>query len=218
MLRTLADNRDPASVAGHLRQKRFALFQSLLAPIPRPLRILDVGGTQKFWEVMNFSRATGIEITILNLTAPAVSLPNFVGVKGDARDLQFENAAFDVVFSNSVIEHVGGPRDQALMAREVQRVGMRYFVQTPNKYFPIEPHFLFPCFQFLPVPVRSWLLQHFHLGWRGRVADPEAARASVNSVRLLTRAELTDLFPEASLFQERLLGLTKSFVVYGGWS
>jgi hypothetical protein len=104
------------------------------------------------------------------------------------------------------------------MAREVKRVGMRYFVQTPNKYFPIEPHFLFPCFQFLPVPVRTWLLQHFHLGWRGRVADPQAARASVNSVRLLTRAELTDLFPEASLFEEKLLGLTKSFVVYAGWS
>jgi hypothetical protein len=218
MLQTLADNRDPASLAGRLRRKRFALFESLLSRVPKPLRILDVGGTQKFWEVMGFAGTERVEVTILNLTPPPISLPNFIGVTGDARDLQFDDASFDIVFSNSVIEHVGGYLDQCRMAREVKRVGARYFLQTPNRYFPIEPHFLFPGFQFLPVPARTWLLQHFSLGWRRRVVDRQGARASVDSIRLLSRSELTALFPEASLFQEKLLGLTKSFVVYAGWS
>lgn len=104
------------------------------------------------------------------------------------------------------------------MAREVKRVGARYFLQTPNRHFPIEPHFLFPYFQFLPVPARVWLLQHFRLGWRSRIRDAGKARASVESVRLLSKAELIALFPDASLFEEKMVGLTKSFVVYAGWS
>lgn len=218
MLRILADNRDPRSLAAHLRRKRFAFFESLVSRVPKPLRILDVGGTQRFWEVMGFAGAERMEITILNLTLQPVSLPNFTGVVGDARDLQFADSSFDVVFSNSVIEHVGSYQDQCRMAREVKRVGTRYFLQTPNRYFPIEPHFLFPYFQFLPVPVRVWLLQHFTLGWRSRTPDGVEAKALVESIRLLSKAELLALFPEACLFQERLMGLTKSFVVYAGWS
>lgn len=218
MLRALADNRNPTSLAARIRRKRFTLFESLISHVPKPLRILDVGGTQKFWEVMGFPGAERIEITILNVATQPVSLPNFTAVAGDARDLQFADASFDVVFSNSVIEHVGGHEDQCRMAREVKRVGARYFLQTPNRHFPIEPHFLFPYFQFLPVPARVWLLQHFRLGWRSRIRDAGKARASVESVRLLSKAELIALFPDASLFEEKMVGLTKSFVVYAGWS
>ena len=217
MLKALADNRDPMSVAGRLRRKRFALFESLLRAVPTPLRILDVGGTQSFWEVMAFTAGERVEVTILNTTRPAVSLPHFTGVAGDARALQFADQSFDVVFSNSVIEHVGSYEDQRRMAGEVRRVGSRYFLQTPNRYFPIEPHFLFPYYQFLPVVTRVWLLQHFSLGWRGKTPDAQKARASVDSVHLLSKRELVGLFPEASLFEERVMGLTKSFVVYAGW-
>jgi hypothetical protein len=205
------------SVAGRLRRKRFALFESLLREVPTPLRILDVGGTQSFWEVMGFSAGERVQVTLLNVIPPPVSLPHFTGVAGDARALQFADQSFDVVFSNSVIEHVGSYDDQRRMAGEVRRVGARYFLQTPNRYFPIEPHFLFPYYQFLPVVARVWLLQHFSLGWRGKTPDARAARASVESIRLLSKGELVKLFPEASLFKERVMGLTKSFVVYAGW-
>lgn len=218
MLRGLADNRDPASWAGRLRRRRFALFERLLSRIRKPVRILDVGGTESFWQVMGFAETQQVNITILNPRPQKTSLPHLNAVIGDARDLQYESASFDVVFSNSVIEHVGGYSDQSRMAREVRRVGIRYFLQTPNRYFPIEPHFLFPGFQFLPRPTRIWLVQHFNLGWRKRAIDHRAASASVDEVRLLSRAELLSLFPEASLFQEKVLGLTKSFVVYAGWS
>ena len=137
-------------------------------------------------------------------------------VIGDARDMSmFAEGEFDIVFSNSVIEHVGSFSDQAAMAREVQRVGRRFFVQTPNRYFPIEPHFLFPGFQFLPLTTRAWLHCRFDLGWMRRAESAEAAMTEVKQLRLLSRAELQKLFPHASIHVERFAGIPKSFVAYG---
>lgn len=91
----------------------------------------------------------------------------------------FRNEEFDVVFSNSVIEHLGEYPQQRRMADEVRRAGKRYFLQTPNRYFPLEPHFFFPFFQFLPVSVRVWLLSRFHLGWHKRGLDRRTAERIV---------------------------------------
>jgi hypothetical protein len=222
MLRRLllraADNKQSTSLATRLRRERFRLFLELLGHLEPPIRILDVGGTQRFWETMEWPTGNGVRITLLNVTGQPVSSPTFTSVVGDGRQMtQFTDASFDVVFSNSVIEHVGAYEDQRRMAAEVRRVGQRYFVQTPNKFFPIEPHFLFPLFQFLPLPGRAWLVNHFHLGWQSRIADREKAKAAVASIRLLSKGELIRLFPEARIFEERFLGLAKSFVAYAGW-
>ena len=115
------------------------------------------------------------------------------------------------------VEHVGGYADQMRMANEVMRVGKRHFIQTPNRYFPLEPHFLFPFFQFFPVVFRVWLLQNFKLGWFSRTPDPATAKEIVKSIRLLGRDEFLALFPGSSLYEEKVLGVTKSFVAYGGW-
>jgi hypothetical protein len=130
---------------------------------------------------------------------------------------EFGDQEFDVVFSNSVIEHVGTFADQQAMASEVRRVGRRYFVQTPNKYFPIEPHFLVPGFQFLPVRLRAGWLARRRIGWYPKAASYEAALAEVTQIRLLSLSEFQRLFPEGQLFRERFFGLTKSFVIYHGW-
>jgi hypothetical protein len=132
MLRPLANNRDPTSHAARIRRKRFTLFESLISRVPKPLRILDVGGTQKFWEVMGFAEAERIEITILNLGTQPVSLPNFTAVAGDARDLQFADGSFDVVSSNSVIEHVGGYHDQCRVARKSSGSGHGISFRRPT--------------------------------------------------------------------------------------
>lgn len=214
----LVDNAQYDSWASQMRRKRFALFTKLVANVPRPLTILDVGGTQRFWEVMGFAQEPGVDITLLNIDKPEVSYPNFFGVAGDATQMtQFEDGQFDVVFSNSVIEHVGTWAQQKAMAEGVRRVGKRYFVQTPNYFFPIEPHFLFVGFQWLPLDTRAWLHSRFNLGWVECVPDKTIARAEVAQIRLLKKQELLSLFPQASLYQEKMLGLTKSFVVYDGW-
>lgn len=219
MFEQIVDNQQPRAWATRLRRKRFALFTALIAPLPRPLRILDVGGTQQFWEMMGFTDEPGIDVVVYNLEHVVVDRPHFHGVVGDARHMHmFPDHTFDVVFSNSVIEHVGTAVDQQRMAHEVQRVGHRYFVQTPNRWFPIEPHFVFPCFQFLPVSRRAWLVQHFDLGWFQRVPEPAAARTLVQSIRLLSGSQFQHLFPEATLYQERVGGLVKSFVAYHGFA
>jgi SAM-dependent methyltransferase len=213
-----ADFRNPQSLSRRLRHKRSAFFEQLIAPLVKPLRILDVGGTEDYWQALGFGDRDDIWVTLLNVTAGSTSTPQFLSIAGDARDLsQFKRREFDVVFSNSVIEHVGDLDDQKRMAAEVQRVGKRYFVQTPNRYFPIEPHFLFPWFQFLPEAVQIWLLGRYRLGSYDIVTDRDYARELVREIRLLSLSEFCDLFPVANIYRERLLGMTKSFVAYGGW-
>jgi len=214
-----ADNRYPDSLANRFRRRRFRLFRSLLRPLPDPVRILDVGGTEGFWEQMGAAEDPSLEIVLLNIAEEAPDAGNVEAIDGDARDLsRFDDDGFDVVFSNSVIEHLGTRADQERMAREVRRVGRRYFVQTPNRYFPVEPHFLFPGFQFLPVATRIALVRRFALGYHDALPDPEDARRAVEEIRLLGSRELRRLFPDAELYRERVLGLTKSLIAYGGWS
>ena len=91
---------------------------------------------------------------------------------GDARQMpMFQDNEFDMCFSNSVIEHVGSAADQMSMAREVRRVAKGYFIQTPNAYFPLEPHFLIPGWQFASVALRARLLQLRNWGWVERVEE-----------------------------------------------
>lgn len=213
-----ADNRRPDSLANRFRRRRFAFFASLLAPLPRPVRVLDVGGTELFWRRMGDPGGLGIDLVLLNTGAPA-AVAGIETVTGDARDMaMFGTGEFDVVFSNSVIEHLSHWADQRRMAEEIRRVGRRFFVQTPSRYFPIEPHFMLPGFQFLPVAVRVGLVRRFALGYHDRLPDPAEARRAVEEIRLLGARDLRLLFPGASLYRERVLGLTKSYVAYGGWT
>ncbi len=200
-----------------IRRKRFAFFKSLVSSLPRPLQILDVGGTQEFWEKMNFIRAD-VRIMVYNLTSFDIPHPNMTSMAGDARNMQeFKDGEFDIVFSNSVIEHVGSYNQQRQMAEEVQRVGKKYCLQTPNRFFPIEPHVLLPFFQFLPVSLRIFILAHFRTPWGWKLSGKEEAVEYVREIRLLTEKELRRLFPGAKIYKEKFLGLTKSFVVYKGW-
>jgi hypothetical protein len=104
------------------------------------------------------------------------------------------------------------------MASEIQRVGKAFWVQTPNFWFPIEPHFHFIGWQWLPVATRVSILQRRTCGWRGPCPDPVGARHLVEEVRLLTRSELRALFPSAILIAERFAGLVKSWTAVSGFN
>jgi ubiquinone/menaquinone biosynthesis C-methylase UbiE len=215
VLRRFADSRRNDSLATKLRRKRFTLFKFFISSLPQPLSILDVGGTQIFWEQMGFTEEVGVEVVLFNLTKIKVKHPNFRSVVGDARAMKkFRDKEFDVIFSNSVIEHLSEYKEQRKMAKEVQRVGKRYFIQTPNYFFPFEAHFLFPFFQFFPLKLKAFLIRHFNLGWQKKTSDKQKATEIANSVKLLTKKDLQNLFPNAKIYKEKFLGLTKSFIVY----
>ena len=200
------------------RSKRHAFFMQLINKVPKPIKLLDLGGTQNYWESMGLTETNEIRISLVNLQSEKTTYSNFISLVGDATDLsEISDKSFDVVFSNSVIEHVGDFGAQSRMAREVARIGKRYFIQTPNYWFPMEPHFLVPGFQWFPIALRIWFIRHFNLGWHQRTKDFKRARDLINHTRLLTKREFRSLFPKAKLYEEKIFGLTKSFIMYDGW-
>jgi hypothetical protein len=218
LLHDLRDPESERSLAKVMRARRFDFFRSLVDPLPKPIRILDVGGTQDFWEAMNYVAPEIADITVVNLKAPESRHANITTMDANACDMpMFADGEFDVVFSNSVIEHVGDVSNQRAMAGEVQRIGKRYFVQTPNRHFPIEPHYMFPFFQFMPTGIKTWLLMNLGIAWGGKIKDRNAAVATANSVILLSRSSFTAMFPKAQIYNEKVLGVTKSFTAFGGW-
>ena len=215
-LRKIVDHRDETTLAASLRRRRFRLFLSLVTPLPKPVTILDLGGEQRFWEVMGLVANDDYQIVILNVYPLEIEHHNLRSVVGDATDLHdYADQEFDFAFSNSVIEHLGSYERQQHMANEVQRVSKHYFVQTPNRYFPLEPHFLVPFFQFFPLSLQISLMQRFNLGWYKKIPGKEEALQQLRSHRLLTEQEMRALFPQGGLYRERILGLTKSFIAYG---
>ncbi|GAC1503792.1 MAG: hypothetical protein NVS2B12_15460 [Ktedonobacteraceae bacterium] len=157
-------------------------------------------------------------ILLYNLVEGTSTSAGITSAVGDGRAMsEFAEQRFDVVFSNSVIEHAGTYQQQQQMAREIQRVGRRYCVQTPNRYFPIEPHVLWPGFQFLPPGWQIFILTHSRSPWGWRIVDRQEAERYIRGIRLLNERELRTLFPGAHLYREKFLGLTKSFLVYKGW-
>jgi hypothetical protein len=208
---------NPKSINQYFREKRFKLFSQLVDTLrsDRTLKILDIGGTQVFWERMNFTENKNVHITILNLSTSPVKYRNFASIAGDATNLsQFADNEFDIVFSNSVIEHLYSRENQKKMANEVKRVGKNYYVQTPNYYFPVEPHWLFPFFQFLPFSTRVFLTNNFNLGHFKKCKNKQNATNRVSGIKLLTKKEMKELFPGAKMYEESFLGLTKSYTVY----
>lgn len=205
------------SLNQRFREKRFRFFKELIASIPtqETIRILDVGGTQSYWENMDFATQKGIHITLLNVYEESVTLPNFSSLQGDATNLsQFGDNQFDIVHSNSVIEHLFTMEAQVKMANEVRRVGKRYYVQTPNRYFPMEPHWVLPFFQFFPFRLQVWITRRFYLDAYPEAQRQEVAINRVKEVRLLTEGEMLELFPDGRIYREMVLGLKKSITSY----
>lgn len=214
MILRFADNMDPASWASRLRRQRTKPLFDMIPP-NKQTRILDVGGTEEFWtNLWTDAIPCEVAITVLNITPQKRSGHSRIeAVTGDARDLsRFQSEEFDICFSNSVIEHVGTQRDQMRMATEIRRVAKRYFVQTPYRYFPIEPHFHVLGWAHLPVAVRTALHRRFDLGWMRAQPDHVVAKSDVEQIRLLNMREFRALFPDASIVTENLGPVVKSLI------
>ena len=203
------------SLGRNFRERRFQLLAHLCAGLPRPFTMLDVGGTVEFWQ--DTVAHLGCTLTVINIfeQQPVAGIKVLVG---DACDLsQFGDKSFDVVFSNSVIGHVGGWERQQQMAREVRRVGRRYFVQTPNQGFPVDWRTLMPFFHWLSPAAQAWCFQKFPVGRYRRAQTREEAWHLATRVRNLNRREVAALFPSATVQSERAAGFTKSFIVHHGF-
>jgi hypothetical protein len=179
-----------------LRRRRFRVCLELIDRVleTRPVcRIIDIGGEPQYWaNVADLLGPRPVHITLLNRTPLMAEDPGFELAVGDARDLSaFADLSFDLAHSNSVIEH---------------------FVQTPNFWFPVEPHCSTLFFHWVPTPVRVSMLMHKPRGNWGQAPDLSTAMRQIQSNNLLDKRMLATLFPDATIRAERILGFPKSWM------
>lgn len=187
------------------KERRFKRFVNTIRPETVD-HLLDIGGYPFNW----FGRGSVVgKVDVLNLEiAPVTNTPPgspiLRAISGDARKLPFPERSYDIVFSNSVIEHVGSLEDQQAFADEARRVGRRLWVQTPARECPIEPHFLGLFIHWFPrhlhAPLARWT------GVRGLTGSASRCELEdiANTTRLLTKAEMQSLFPDCLIWTERL--------------
>lgn len=196
----------------HFRERRMAGFAETMG-ITYETRVLDVGGSPETWRMLRVRP----RVTLLNIPMSIEEHDReFTWVAGDGCELPFRDQSFDLVFSNSVIEHVGDAARQEAFARETRRVGKRYFVQTPNYWFPVEQHLFMPVLHWLPRRWQRAIVLRFTL-WQA-IAKPRPdqrdyyLRHYLEDVRLLSAHQLRKMFPGARICRERVLGITKSIL------
>jgi hypothetical protein len=221
-IRAQQDYANPNSLASRFRRARarriVALIQAVFAE-RGACRIVDLGGRPDYWDVVDRAvlEACKVRITTVNLEDQAASDdPLFDQRTGDALAFDAADNAFDIAHSNSVIEHVGDWGQMERFAAETRRLAARYYVQTPYFWFPIEPHFSAPLFHWAPESVRARRLMKRSHGFMARTDDLGEAMRAVQHARLLDKAMMRHLFPDARLVDERFAGLTKSLMAIRG--
>jgi len=208
------------------RAERADLFRRELR-IERGQRILDLGsedGSHIASVIAPFDIAPE-DVFIADIDASAVTrgAERFgfspVVIQEDG-PLPFPDGYFDVVFCSSVIEHVTGDKEAAKQTRdsrffaeaainqrafagEVRRIGKRYFVQTPNRWFPIESHTWLPLVGYLPRRFLVSVIGFTNRWW---------VKTTIPDFRLLSARDMAELFPDAIIFRERSYGLAKSLI------
>lgn len=205
----------PNSIGERARARRWTVLGKLF-PDFESYRVIDLGGTVDSWLRAPLRPE---HVTVLNLNEPGTTREGWItAVTGDACDavsVLGGASDCDFVYSNAVLEHVGGFANRRRFADSVRDLAPRHWVQTPYRYFPVEPHWLFPGMQFLPVAARariaaSWPLAH------SPASSVAEGRSSVLWTELIGIAEMRELFPDSRIHHERVGGLVKSIVAVSG--
>lgn len=191
-------------------------FESIINPSISDT-LLDVGGYPNTWTARP-QRTKRIDcLNIHDVHWEALDYPNHQinTVIGDGCSLEYNDNSFDILFSNSVIEHVGDWENQKRFAAEACRVARKIWVQTPAFECPIEPHFLAPFVHWLPVRIRRRVLRRFTLwGWIEKPSK-EAIEEAIAFTQLLSKKRFRELFPDCTIITERLFFLfPKSYTAY----
>lgn len=170
------------------------------------MRVLDLGGSPRFWRTTPEHPAS---VTTVNLTPAEPDEPWMAHVVADACE-PLGLGYFDLVFSNSLIEHVGGHYRRQRLADVIRSAAPAHWVQTPYRYFPVEPHFVVPAMQFMPLGARTAIASRWHAGPQRRPLV--AAEEMVQSIELIGIRQLHSYFPDSRILVERIAGVPKSIV------
>ena len=195
-------------VQKYSRERRFSFFIELFQPNEKEY-IMDLGGADGSYFCKKYPQKEKILLVDKRFILLSKAKKEFKEIKivcADACNLPFNDRSIDFIFSNSVIEHIN---DQERFANEVIRVYKKgYFVQTPNKMFPFESHYMLPLFQFLPIALQRYIYdKNLFSFW-------EPKRFKYEKVHYLKGKKLKRLFPEGNIKKEKFIFLNKSFYCY----
>jgi hypothetical protein len=220
LAKSLTNYQSQNSIGSKLRAKRIALLIDIIKAVYQEnqcVNIIDLGGRKWYWNILSndILDQYNVHITIVNLPSPSVPVDHghYSFMVADGCDLSnFADQSFHIAHSNSVIEHVGDWNRMVSFAKEISRVASRYYIQTPNYWFPVEPHCMTPFFHWFPMSIRIWLVSMFSLGnWKKAETRNEAVEI-VDSAHLLSKKEFQELFKDSNIVTERFFGLPKSFI------
>lgn len=203
------------------RQRKLELFNRIIVPT-ETMKVLDVGAE------VDPSGGRGVQfidfypwkknISAINLSPEHISsikqhYPEIEAVVGDACELPWSDKYFDIVYSNAVIEHLGTLEKQRKMAAEIMRVGKKWFVTTPNRWYPFEFH--------MRLPFVTWLPGNAYL-WAGRIISYNHLRRKYmfgikrKDLRLITSRELQNCFPRSGIIKQRVTFMAETLIATGG--
>jgi hypothetical protein len=205
----IRDPYNPGSLAGRARRRRWDLFTDHFPDIA-DLALLDLGGTPRMWAAAPVRPRRVVTVNLLD--QPPHDEPWIDARTGDvfAHD---PAEPFDVVYCNSLIEHIGGHAQRQRLADLIAASAPRYWVQAPYRYFPVEPHYLAPGLQWLPLAARAAIARRWDLG--GYTAKGKPGREGLEQVlevELPTVTHFRHYFPDATVRYERFAGLIKSLI------
>ncbi|GGK80561.1 class I SAM-dependent methyltransferase [Mangrovihabitans endophyticus] len=206
----LVDN--PDSWGARRRERRSRWLLDTFPELPE-MSVVDLGGRIGFWRQLPVRPR---QVHVVNLEEQPADVPAWARVsRGDACALpdEIREQRYDLVFSNSVIEHVGGHERRLRFAESVHLLAPRHWVQTPYRYFPVEPHWIAPGMQFLPVAARREVARRWPLAYTpGRTREEALAR--VLWTELVDKTQMRSYFPGSVLREEKIMGLTKSLIAH----
>ena len=219
MINKIFDYKNQKGIAYNFRKKRSLLIKKIIDSIfkkKNSVSIVDFGGTEIFWKIIGseYLLEKNVKITLVNLEDYEVrnkEIFNFI--KKDATCIDCKDNQYDFSFSNSVIEHLRDYEKMFDFGKEMKRVAEIFYCQTPNFWFPIEPHFFFPCFHFFPDPFKMKLVKNFSLGHYNKAKNDEEAIRIINDAKLLTKEMLMSFFGEGQILKEKFFFLNKSLII-----
>lgn len=198
---------DSDSLSARARLKRWHEFERTF-PGVADMTVLDLGGDARAWRD---APVRPRHVILANIFEQEAGEPWMEAIVADACDPEADLPEADLVYSNSVIEHVGGHWRRQRFAETVRKAD-RYWVQTPNRYFPVEPHFMMPWLQHLPLKAKEALVARWPVGNYAEMRDRNEIRESAMEIELLSAAEMEHYFPDAEIRREKVLGLSKSLI------
>ena len=196
------------------RLRRFVEMADAILKRQETCRVIDLGGNRDYWlDLEPVWAGRKLSFVLVNLQPERLDDARFEAIQGDCRNMSaFADMSFDIVHSNSLLEHVGRWKDMVATAGEIRRLAPHYFVQTPNYWFPMETHFRSLFFHWLPEPMRIAKVMRRGLGAFPKAETVDDAARFIEDSNLLDARRFMHLFPDGRLERERVFGLTKSLI------